>query len=263
MISRVINSITIDTLKLITAKLLHADWRVVTLYRPFLHRTSIVALLALPLLFISAMAEGTREDDFGIIYHDGIPSGADYLYPNANGAVGAFVFDIDLPGWVDFIEFTRVRFYHQEETGRPFKILLIRRILDENDYWIYRESDIKETTCTDCWEEVDLSFPELDISLSTWNSRNFCWGLFVNIVHDDEVDPLDYFSIWRDATIDHPFSSAWFWSLHSGDDYPSHPEYLSESGLGEYLINIYATYYGYSPTGETTFSEIKLMYGDR
>ncbi len=58
--------------------------------------------------------------------------------------------------------------------------------------------------------------------------------------------------------------SAWFY--HVSEDlygYLLEPAYNSYGGFGEYLIDIYATLWGHTATGETTFSEIKLIYGDR
>ena len=93
-------------------------------------------------------------------------------------------------------------------------------------------------------------------------SFNRCFGIFVNIVRDYDIPWDCTFSLWSDPTVDHPYSSAIFWNIDD-DWYQDVPWYNSEEGWGEYLIEIYATLQGTTPTGETTFSEIKLMYGDR
>ena len=220
-----------------------------------------IALLILAGSTHTTTAEEERNVDLEFIYHDGIAAGSDFLYPLTNGAAGVFVFPIDDQGW-DWIDFTKISFYHEEESGRPFRILLIRRDFEDVEYEVIcGESVFYETTCTDCWEEVDLHCQaELIAGMGTFNK---CYGVFVNIVPDDDVPLDDYFPIWWDGTVDHPFSSAWFWSIDD-DLYQDVPSYNSE-GLeyGEYLMDIYATLQGTTPTGETTFSEIKLMYGDR
>jgi hypothetical protein len=233
-------------------------------YHPFRQRALRCAIgIALFILVGStfvANAEEARNVNLEFVYHDGMAAGADYLYPMFNEAAGVFVFPIENDGW-DFIDFTRIRFYHEEEAGRPFRVLLIRRDYEDEEYQLICGGSLYyETTCTDCWEEVNL-YCQAELFMGSFNR---CFGVFVNIVPDNDVPPLDYFSIWGDATVDHPYSSARF--VYIDDDYPGYqdvPWYNSESGHGEYLIDIYATLQGTTSTGETTFSEIKLMYGDR
>ncbi len=219
-----------------------------------------IALLILVGSTHTTTAEEERNIDLEFIYHDGVAAGAHYLYPFDNGAAGVFVFPIDDQGW-DWIDFKKIRFYHEEEAGRPFRILLIRRDFEDLEYEVIcGESVYYETTCTDCWEEVDIYCQaELLAGMGTFSK---CYGVFVNIVPDDDFPPYDYFSIWGDWIVDHPYSSAWFWRIDD-DQYQDEPRYNSENGEGEYLMDIYATLQGTTPTGETTFSEIKLMYGDR
>ncbi len=218
------------------------------------------ALIFLVAFAPMAIAEDSRNVDLEFVYHDGMAAGADYLYPMFNEAAGVFCFPIDDQGW-DWIDFTKISFYHEEEAGRPFRVLLIRRDFEDEEYQLICGGSLYyETTCTDCWEEVNL-YCQAELFMGSFNR---CFGVFVNIVPDDDVPPLDYFSIWGDATVDHPYSSARF--IYIDDDYLGYqdvPWYNSESGHGEYLMDIYATLQGTTPTGETTFSEIKLMYGDR
>ncbi len=220
-----------------------------------------IALLILAGSTFGATANEARNVDLEFVYHDGAPTGADFLYPIFNEAAGAFAFPIDDQGW-DFIDFTKVSFYHEEEAGRPFRVLLIRRDFEDEEYQLLcGEYHYYETTCTNCWEEVNLYCQE-QFFMGTFND---CYGVFINIVPDDDVPWDDYFSIWWDGAVDHPYSSARF--IYIDDGHPGYqdvPSYNSE-GLeyGEYLIDIYATLQGTTPTGETTFSEIKLMYGDR
>jgi hypothetical protein len=230
---------------------------------PFRQRTlrSItgVALLALVGFAPLVAAESTRNLDLEFIYHDGIPAWDIFLYPFDNGAVGSFVFPIDNQGW-EWIEFTKIKFYHEAEIGRPFRILLIRRDLNDGEYRIVDQTSERETTCTECWEEVIMNFQETLVL----GSYERCHGLFLNIVPDDDIPLDDTFSLWADATVDYAYSSAWFWDVNE-DPWGNleEPWYNSEEGWGEYLIDIYATLRGITATGETTFSEIKLMYGDR
>ncbi|MBC8367233.1 hypothetical protein H8E52_07475 [bacterium] len=225
-------------------------------------RVQTLFVLFLVLLFSSGLTEDARDIDLEFRYHDGIPAGADYLYPYSNGAIGAFVFPIEYPGWVESIEFTKVRFYHEDEAGRPFKILLIRRDFEDEEYRIFQDTTIHETTCTECWEEVITSFHPME--LLGWDSLNYCYGLFVNIVPDEGWPLYDYFTMYWDGIEDHPYSSAWFYDVdEDGFGYLDSPAYNSWSGYGEYLIDIDATLWGYSATGETTFSEIKLKFGVR
>jgi len=148
------------------------------------------------------------------------------------------------------------------QPGRPFRILVIYRDFPDEEYSIVQgEHHYYETTCTDCWEEVDLYHQELDFL----GYFDHCWGIFINIIPDDDLPWDDYFSMWWDGGVDNPFTSARFTSLgeNSSGNINQEPWYNSEGGYGEYLIDVHAYLEGITPTGETTFSEIKLEYGPR
>ena len=196
----------------------------------------------------------SAQEDIEFSFHDGTPWGGAWLYPALNNAAGFFMFPIDWEPWMDTIEFTHLRFFHTEELGRPFKILMILRDYEDEEYEIVNDTSVRETTCTDCWEEVDLYFQ----ATSFLGSFNRCYGMFVHIP-PDETQPIEPFIIWSDGYVDHPLSSARYTSVSSN---LGHPSYNSDSGYGEYLIEVDALIWGITPTGETTFSEIKLMYGN-
>ncbi len=209
-------------------------------------------------LIFTILADGSAQEEMEISFHDGNPWGGDWLYPTFNEAAGFFAFPIEWEPWMESIEFTNVRFWHTEEPGRQFRILLIKRDYENEEYRIVRYTGERETTCVDCWEEVTTFFQEVDFLASF----NRCYGLFVNILPDND-QPLEPFIIWNDGEIDHPLSSALIsYSIPDDilDPLPP-PSYNSDRGYGEYLIEADALIWGTTPTGETTFSEIKLKFG--
>jgi hypothetical protein len=218
------------------------------------HMRAITIIFLLLILSSVSLAQ----EEFEFEFHDDAPWGGVWLFPIYDEAAGFFMFPIEWEPWMESIEFTKLRFFHTEESSRPFRVLMILRDFEDEEYEIVDDTSIRETTCSNCWEEVDLYFQET----SFLASFNRCYGMFVNILPDD-TQPMEPFIIWSDQTVDHPLSSAKFSSLSEDPyGYLDTPQYNSDGGNGEFLLEVEALIWGITPTGETTFTKIKLMYGN-
>ena len=176
---------------------------------------------------------------------------------------GTFLFDVFGWGWYEDMHFIQVRFYHEAPAGIPYSVAIVKKYVDA-DYYFYEWEDPNtyETTCTECWEEVDISHSPV---LGFYGDEDECYGVFIRYLWSDE-----WLGFWVDEQINVPLSSALILDLsrlEQGDHIDAEDVYYNSEGgyygypLGEFLIDVEVECLDYmTPTGKTTFSILKRLY---
>jgi hypothetical protein len=149
----------------------------------------------------------------------------------------------------------RVRFWHIDYNDErdPYQVFIVVRNTASEHLYLLQVIDGLWTTCTNCWEDVEIEFTIADSSTPDWS-----FGVFVRPQggYATSAEPR----LRTDLAVTQPLVNL---IVGYGEGYGFYQFlYTEEWGLGDFFMEIVVRYDGITTTESTSFSAIKALYQD-
>jgi hypothetical protein len=201
------------------------------------------------LLAFMSVAEAQVYQNFA--YYDESELPGIHMSPSWNEIYGVFFYPtLDIS---PIFTIERMRFWHIDynEERDPYRVLLVVRNTAAEHLYLLDIIEGLWTTCTNCWEDVEIEFTISDSSTPEWS-----FGIFVEPLggHLTSAEPR----VRTDFTVSQPLVN-----LIAGyvEDYGFYQlTYTEELGWGDFFMEIVVRYDEITTTESTTISTIKALY---